>query len=108
MLLSPSRSRRRAIGWLCTKSKIRRLNNSRHRIQIALLQTETLSTFNRLAISPLNEAVPRKTPRVCRCLLCHGNQNSALGPDREFSETAQPVHPLPANSYHCTPSLSQN
>ena len=56
MPLSPSRSRGRAIGWLCIKSKIRRLNNSRHRVQIALLQTETSFIFNRSVISPLNEA----------------------------------------------------
>ena len=47
---------RPAIGWLCIKSKIRRLNNSRHRVQIALLQTETSFIFNRSVISPLNEA----------------------------------------------------
>ena len=56
MPLNPSRSRGRAIGWLCIKNKIRRLNNSRHRVQIALLQTETSFIFNRSVISPLNEA----------------------------------------------------
>ena len=44
------------MGRLCIKSKIRRLNNSRHRVQIALLQTETSFIFNRSVISPLNEA----------------------------------------------------